>query len=207
MTQLSEEFDHAVEVLTQALGQSDSMLLEEAISEFGTLFNYYCVHIDAWMISGAKHLDLESLVAFLDDLGVEADKALELRRIADQVGAQATQHTLCQRIDNRLLVIRNEPDEAARFQALRRHWKPVSMTLAHFLPDQGGTAEQAELRQHRDRLTRGIENMDPDAATQAFEDFCGAFDFGFYTVDADLKGLCGKMRDSAMSSISELRSH
>ena len=204
MTQLSSEFDLAIDTLTSALANSDSALLEDAISSFDSLFSYFCVHIDAWMIAGAKRLDLDGLLTFLHEGGAQAQAAENLRRMAEQVRARAEEHTKLQMIDNRLLMIRNVSDDV-RFQAICRHWKPVSLTLAGFLPDDGGTPQQVELRQRRDCVVRGIESKDSDAATQAFDEFCSSFDYGFYTVDADLKGLCGKMRDSAVSSLTQFR--
>ena len=212
MREIVEEFTDAIACLDRALTERSVEPLEDAVAAFDTLLTRQPARVDTWMVALAKGLDLEPLIEFLRVMGAGADvgAAADVRAMADELlnrGERlrkgAAMHTVCQSIDNRLAVIR-KAEEAKRFREICRQWKPLSDSLARILPE--WSAEGVErLRHNTNELDRGVAANDQNAADAVFDDFCGDFDFGFYTVDSDLRQLCGEMRDRTAASFAAVR--
>lgn len=201
MQEIVEEFDGAIACLEQALAERSFDQLEDALAAFDTLLNTQPARVDTWMMALAKGLMLEPLVDFLRGVGDAADLQVadEMRHCGEQLRKGAAMHTICQSIDNRLSVIRKAA-EAQRFREIRRQWKPLSDSLTRILPD--WTADGGDrLRKNTLELDRGVAANDQPAAEAVFDDFCGDFDYGFYTVDSDLKQLCGEMKERTATSL------
>lgn len=200
MQEIESEFSGAVASLDQALTDRAGEQLEDALAAFDTLLTTQPARVDTWMVALAKGLNLDPLVAFLRGMGADADVqvAEALRHRGERLRKGAAMHSVCQSIDNRLAVIRKAA-EAQRFREIRRQWRPLSDALARILPD--WTADGGDrLRRNTDELDRGVAANDQPATDAVFDDFCGDFDFGFYTLDSDLKQLCGEMREDTAAS-------
>ena len=201
MQEVVEEFSGAIDSLEKALADKANEQLEDALAAFDTLLNTQPPRVDTWMMSLADGLKLDPLITFLSGLGADADlqAAAEMRHRGEQLRKGAAMHTICQSIDNRLTVIRKAAD-AQRFREIRRQWKPLSDSLTRILPD--WTADGGErLRRNTQELDRGVAANDQPATDAVFDDFCGDFDYGFYTVDSDLKQLCGEIKERTATSL------
>ncbi|SHN18623.1 CHAT domain-containing protein [Rhizobacter sp. OV335] len=195
MLPLIEEFAAAVGTLEEALAQRSVDRLDDALAAFDTLLTVQPALIDTTMASLAKHLDLELLLAFLGGVGADFDAGAieEIRALGLRLRKGATVHTLCQGLDNRLAVIRKAA-EAQRFHEIRRQWRVLSDSIARMLPD-WTSAGCADLGRHAELLGSGVAANDALSTCTAFGEFCDDFDYGFYTIDSDLKQLCGDMKD------------
>ena len=195
MLPLIEEFAAAVGTLEEALAQRSVDRLDDALAAFDTLLTVQPALIDTTMASLAKHLDLELLLAFLGGVGADFDASAveEIRALGLRLRKGATVHTLCQGLDNRLAVIRKAA-EAQRFHEIRRQWRVLSDSIARMLPD-WTSAGCADLGRHAELLGSGVAANDALSTCTAFGEFCDDFDYGFYTIDSDLKQLCGDMKD------------
>ncbi|WP_457332941.1 CHAT domain-containing protein [Rhizobacter sp. P5_C2] len=195
MLPLIEEFAAAVGTLEEALAQRSVDRLDDALAAFDTLLTVQPALIDTTMASLAKHLDLELLLAFLGGVGADFDASAveEIRALGLRLRKGATVHTLCQGLDNRLAVIRKAA-EAQRFHEIRRQWRVLSDSITRMLPD-WTSAGCADLGRHAALLGSGVAANDALSTCTAFGEFCDDFDYGFYTIDSDLKQLCGDMKD------------
>jgi hypothetical protein len=195
MQPLIEEFAAAIGTLEAALAERSVERLDDALAAFDTLLTVQPALVDTTMASLAKHLDLELLLAFLGSMGADFDASAveEIRALGARLRKGATVHTLCQGLDNRLAVIRKAA-EAQRFHEIRRQWRVLSDSIARMLPD-WTSAGCVDLGPHALLLGSGVAANDALSTCTAFGDFCADFDYGFYTIDTDLKRLCGDMKD------------
>ena len=201
MQEVIDEFAAAIACLDKALAERAVETLEDAVAAFDSLLSTQPARIDVLMTVLAKGLALEPLVEFLRGLGlpVSAQAADEMVARGERLVKGAAMHSTCQSIDNRLALIRRA-DEAKRFREIRRQWKPLCDSLTRILPD--WTADGGDrLRANTLVLDRGIAANDAVATDAVFDDFCGDFDFGFYTVDSDFKQLCGEMKERTTASL------
>jgi len=192
MEELQIEFEDAIAALERALNTRSLEDLGDAVAAFETMLDLYPTRIDTLMSSLARHIDLDRLYMHLRNAGVGESGARELRCTAERLRAEAAIHALCQNVDRYIGLIRREANDR-RFQAIRRHWQRLAVSLADILPAQDCSAEQTQLRAHRQSLEQGLAANDPVGVARDFEQFCGAFDYGFFTVDLNLKQLCGEM--------------
>jgi len=195
MQPLIAEFAAALGTLEQALAERSVERLDDALAAFDTLLTVQPALVDTTMASLAKHLDLELLLDFLGGMGADFDAGAveEIRALGARLRKGATVHTLCQGLDNRLAVIRKAA-EAQRFHEIRRQWRMLSGSIARMLPD-WTSAGCADLGRHAELLGIGVAANDALSTCTAFGEFCDDFDYGFYTIDTDLKNLCGDMKD------------
>ena len=201
MQEVIDEFAAAIAFLEKALAERAVESLEDAVAAFDSLLSTQPARIDVLMTVLAKGLALGPLVDFLRALGVpvSAQVADEMIMRGERLVKGAAMHSTCQSIDNRLALIRRAA-EAQRFREIRRQWKSLSDSLTRILPD--WTADGGDrLRQNTLVLDRGIAANDAVATDAVFDDFCGDFDFGFYTVDSDFKQLCGEMKERTTASL------
>ena len=201
MQQVIDEFAAAIACLDKALAERAVESLEDAVAAFDSLLSTQPARIDVLMTVLAKDLALGPLVDFLRTLGVSVDAqaADEIVMRGERLRKGAAMHATCQSIDNRLALIRRAA-EAQRFREIRRQWKPLSDSLTRILPD--WTADGGDrLRRNTLVLDRGVAANDAVATDAVFDDFCGDFDFGFYTVDSDFKQLCGEMKERTTASL------
>ena len=195
MQPLIDEFAAAVGTLEEALAQRSVERLDDALAALDTLLTVQPALVDTTMATLAKHLDLELLLAFLGGMGADFDARAveEIRALGARLRKGATVHTLCQGLDNRLAVIRKAA-EAQRFHEIRRQWRVLSDSITRMLPD-WTSAGCADLGRHAELLGSGVVGRDALSTCTAFGEFCDDFDYGFYTIDSDLKQLCGDMKD------------
>lgn len=200
MQEIIEEFAGATASLEQALADRDSDRLEDALAAFDTLLGAQPSRVDTWMVALAQQIELGGLIEFLSGLGVDVQALDEMRHRGERLRKSAAIHTLCQSIDNRLGVIRKAA-EAQRFREIRRQWKSLSESLVRVLPDWSPDGSE-RLRQYTEDLGRSVAASDEPATCAVFEEFCADFDYGFYTVDSDLKQLCGEMKEDTAARMS-----
>lgn len=208
MADIVTEFGDALALLEQALLSHASEQLEDAIAAFETLLATHPVRVDTWMNSLSQQMELERMVAFVLGLPLSSQNTAaaveELRQLGEQLRSHAMLHSQCQAIDNRLGVIRRSA-EAARPREIRRQWRPLSASLDKLLPS-WNAGDVEKLRQASSQLSAGVAANDERMVSEAFDQLCDDFDYGFYIIDSDFKQLCDRMKQQAEAQLPTRRS-
>lgn len=181
------EYEGAIGTLDQAVQRGSKDELEQSIENFESLLAYYLPSVDGSINTLAKQPARES----------DAPRAAieQLRPRFQELQRSAALHSQCQRIDNKLALIRKS-GEREQLLEIGRQWRSLAASLEKALPD--WTVPEAEqLRSGIASVSSALAVGNEEEVRVAFDDLCATFGLGFFEIDSNLKELCRDVKQAA----------